>query len=213
MKCLGYQGYFAKYVSRFLKYYLEICCVVSGIHSNLANTRVLPQRVSELRDTVNAQGIETVLESSQGACDGSSIWQPPLASRLYTVSAYSPMPTSNQTLSVGEPSLPLTLNFSPKAPLSLQVLSPKATAGMYFFLYIFSMIIVPEPTLANVIHCGVVLAMVVHCYLKDQFHGNFAYISVSENSGVGRSVQWLIGSKQISFEYKAENLLLVDHVQ
>lgn len=79
---------------------------------------------------MNAQGIETILESSQGACDGSSIWQPPLTSRLYTVSAYSPMPTLNQTLSVGEPSLPLTLNFSPKAPLPLQVVSPKATAGM-----------------------------------------------------------------------------------
>lgn len=47
-----------------------------------------------------------------------------------------------------------------------------------------------QPTLANEIQLGLVLAMVVHCYLKGQFHRNFAYISVSCEKPVDQFNGW-----------------------
>ncbi len=51
-------------------------------------------------------------------------------STLHAVPAYSPMPVSKQTVSSGEPSLLLTLNFSPMPPGSTG-LSPKSSTGQW----------------------------------------------------------------------------------
>ncbi len=51
-------------------------------------------------------------------------------STLHAVPAYSPMPVSKQTVSSGEPSLLLTLNFSPM-PTGSTGLSPKSSTGQW----------------------------------------------------------------------------------
>jgi hypothetical protein len=66
-------------------------------------------------------GSENGRESVPLVCTGSS--------KLHAVPAYSPMPVAKQTVSSSEPSLLLTLNFSPMPPAGSMGLSLKTSTG------------------------------------------------------------------------------------
>ncbi len=76
---------------------------------------------------VEAGGSENGRESIPLACSGSS--------KLHAVPAYSPMPVAKQTVSSSEPSLLLTLNFSPMPPAGSMGLSLKTSTGQLIILW------------------------------------------------------------------------------
>ncbi|XP_024356734.1 uncharacterized protein [Physcomitrium patens] len=79
--------------------------------ADLANS-MSRQRARKSQNLVCSR--EPALDYCQGIQNGWNIQQSQLESRLDTVSASSLTSTSKHSLSTGEPSLPLTLNFSPK---------------------------------------------------------------------------------------------------
>lgn len=93
-----------------------LCTCASGLNgvvyaADLANS-MSRQRARKSQNLVCSR--EPALDYCQGIQNGWNIQQSQLESRLDTVSASSLTSTSKHSLSTGEPSLPLTLNFSPK---------------------------------------------------------------------------------------------------
>lgn len=75
------------------------------------------------------RGGESGVEYMRGIEDYKSVQQLQLESRLDRGSMYSPMSASTHVLSLGEPALPLTLNFSPK-PQRAVVSSCRTSTGV-----------------------------------------------------------------------------------